>query len=213
MTRRHLSSVGAGAIILAMALVAGRLRVLRSAGIPKGHEPEIVKEWRRYSHTSDTTKTSVVVFSDFKCEACKYAHEVLSTLLDDARQIFALRWHQFPILGPVSNEAARAILCVSDEDERARLTITFFAASDSLGVTPWTTLAARSRIENPERLQECVDAPDSPELTEARRLALDLGVVSTPTVLVDSMLFRGMPSRSYLTSYLRKAHGSALRTR
>lgn len=201
-------------MVVAMAVVAGRIRALRSARIPAGHEPTIVNNWRRYAATGDATTTSVVVFSDFRCGACKYAHDVLASLPDPLRPVLSVQWRQLPLLGPVSVEAARAVSCLTDRDERERLTATLFALADSLGMIAWMKVASRTSINSPELLQLCIEGKDSlRELIETRRLAADLGVVTTPSVLLDSMLFRGMPSPSYLTSYLRKAHESAKRNR
>ena len=163
----------------------------------------MLPDWRNYSASPDTGLTSIVIFSDFKCRSCKYAHEVLKGLSDARAAGVAVRWWQLPLLGPVSIEGARAIACLSSARDQAALTDVIFAASDSLGIESWTKLAERSGISAARELQSCVESEDSlAALTEAKAIAVQLGITSTPSVLLDSLLFRGMPSRNYLNRYL-----------
>lgn len=204
---------GALLVILLMAMAVRQVRSARSARIPAGREPTVVRQWREYAASQDSSLTSIIVFSDFKCGGCRYAHEVLSTLPGNRRGAVVIKWWQLPLLGPVSVEAARAVECLSSTRERDALTAAFFAAADSLGIVPWADLAARSGIADGVKLQACVQRDDSiAALTEAREIASRLQVTSTPTVLLDSLLFRGMPSRSYLNKYLERKNARISRT-
>ncbi len=198
-------------VILLIGIAAARLRNARSARIPEGRAPIVLPDWRSYAASQDSSLTSIVVFSDFKCAGCRYAHDVLTSLPASYRRAVAIKWWQFPILGPVSIEAARAVACVSSRKDEAALTATLFSAADSLGIVPWADLAARSGIVDGAKLQACVERDDSiAGLLEAKEIALRLGIASTPTVVLDSLVFRGMPSRTYLHKYLERknAHNS-----
>lgn len=212
--RPAMQTLGTLLVILLIGISAARLRDARSARIPEGREPTVVPEWRRYASSQDSNLTSIVVFSDFRCGGCRYAHHVLASLPGEWQGAVAIKWFQLPLLGPVSVEAARAVSCVRSIRDQAALTTTFFSATDSLGMVPWADLAARSGIADIATFQACVERDDSiAALTEAKEIASKLRITSTPTVLLDSLLFRGMPSRSYLTRYLERKNAREPRPR
>lgn len=174
------------------------------ARVPRGAEPRHIREWRAISGSDAAGQTQIVVFSDFRCKACRYAHRILTELPPRLARSVSVKWLQLPLLGPASVEAARAAECVGTQGERSRLFAVLFQHQDSLGLLPWERVAEEARVAQPAQFARCtLDDRTRPSLVATAQLAEQLGVHSTPTVLIDSLLFGGMPSKQYLHRYLR----------
>jgi len=136
---------------------------------------------------------TVVAFLDYQCGYCRRAHpEFMDMIAEDG----GIRWivKEFPILGPASEEAARAAVATLIEagpevyaevnDRLLRLDGPVSSASID------ATLEAAG--VDPSRVRAAMDAPEvTRRLQETRALAETLGIQGTPSYVFGDRMMRG----------------------
>lgn len=132
----------------------------------------------------------IAVFSDFNCPFCR---TLVPRLAERAASdpTIAIRWHELPLLGPVSEQAARAALAADMQGGYA-------AFQSRLMATPFRPTGAHlSEIAiaaglKPGQLLIDMDAPEvRRRLRESRAAARRLGVYGTPGMVVGRTLVMG----------------------
>lgn len=186
-------------IVVALGLVALRPRP-REIRDPLSLA-EIVPHWRtfgsRASADSGSTgsKHSVVVFSDYACGACRALDSMLAGHVASREVSVSVR--HLPIIGgPASETAARLVLCEAAVAGTRELHGGFFAERESIEER---VESARRRLGETgavgKSILECAESQLADSLIRRdRHDAARLGLIATPGILVDSLLFRGLPS-------------------
>jgi predicted DsbA family dithiol-disulfide isomerase len=120
-------------------------------------------------------------------------------------------WRNFPHLSDQSLDAAIASECARRANRFDPMHEMLFSVRDSLGLKTWTRIASRAGIPDTAAFASCLLDDTVLELVRQDSAAAEeLGIQGVPGVLVDSFLFRGIPSFRYLRAYVRRA-GSATR--
>lgn len=195
-------------------LGAQRLRTFyEPPDVPDLHRPRVVADWTTYGRggeaigpDAESATVTIVVFADYRCAACKGANETLSHLRRSYPDDLRLVYWQFPILGDISLRAATLAKCAAREGEFERVHTALFAASETIGLKRSVALAAEAGITDTTALATCLEdgtGRAAVALEQAVGQALDLRGV--PAVMVDSLLFSGTPTSTYLRPYLRSA--------
>lgn len=136
---------------------------------------------------------TVVEFLDYQCGFCRRAHPEVKRLIEADGGI---RWivKEFPILGPVSEHAARAAvatLIAAGPDAYAAFNDAMMRLPGQ--VTEAAVAATLTDIGvDAEAVQAAMDAPEVTRRIEATRaLAQDLDIAGTPTFVFGDAMLRG----------------------
>ncbi len=131
----------------------------------------------------------VASFSDYNCPYCRVLTERLARLEDDLG--LAVRWHELPLLGQASVDAARGALAAARQGGYApfheRLMKTAFRPTPA-----YLSEVAKSVGIDPERMvADMHSASVTDELAQSRRLAAAFGIAGTPALVVGRTLVVG----------------------
>lgn len=134
----------------------------------------------------------IASFSDYYCPYCRVLTERLTALEADPAAGVRLSWHEWPLLGEVSEVAARAALAA----ERQGAYVAFQKAPMRGGFVPTAafleSLAARLGVD-PERMAaDMGSAAVSTEIADTRALARLFGFPGTPALVVGRTVVEGV---------------------
>ena len=154
---------------------------------------------RGYNVGSAVAPHTVVVFSDFDCNACRAFSKLLDTLRTSSsvriveRHFPLTQLHQFAMGGALAAECARSM--GSYESVRAVL----YGRPAILQAQEWGLLALTAKVSDTAQFSRCVrSARFSNEVSEDLAAGGQLGVRGTPAVLVDSVLLGATPTLTEL---------------
>jgi 2-hydroxychromene-2-carboxylate isomerase len=75
-------------------------------------------------------------------------------------------------------------------------------------IPSWITIASAAGIADTVSFGACLDDPSARETVVADAvLARELGVIGTPSVLLDSLFFTGSPGLRYYGAYVKRILG------
>lgn len=167
-----------------------------------------VDNWKEYAVGGvrmgpATAPVQIVEFADFECPYCATAAGRLDSLRRRYPSQVAVIYRHFPLeqIHPAARPAALAAECAAQQGRFEAFHNTLFAARDSVRARAWTWLATQAGVPDPAALTRCVAAN-----TSAPRLAADiaaanrLGVMVTPTLLVNNQRLDGAPTTAVLDS-------------
>lgn len=153
---------------------------------------------------------TLVEFSDYNCSVCKLVHPIVEKLLADDGNI-RLVIKEFPILGPVSTQAAEAALASRKQGGYARFSSALMKAGN-LNEERIFEIAAKVGLD-PERLRlDMVKFADEINATLVANTALagDLNLQGTPAFIAGQTLVPGATSLAGLNHLI--ANARALNT-
>ena len=159
----------------------------------------------------DTASTTVAIFGDLQCPACKGYHEiVVRRILEehphDVRVLFLrfpLSYHKYAL------PAARATECIHSASERRQWIDLLYSKQDSLGLKSWGAFAAEAGLRDTSTIVTCADGRSIPsDIAAILKLGKDL-VRGTPTVAVNGWVYPHPPSVEEIDSLRRAATGSS----
>ncbi len=145
-------------------------------------------------------------FADFTCPHCATYHDTIAQLIQEFVRNGQLRIEFYPMpapqRAPESQVSARASLCAARQGAFWEMHDELFRIQQTQGVDEFTTddlsSIADSMGLDGDELRECMNSNQADAgIATARRLAVDLGVDSTPTViyrLKDSDNWNTFPS-------------------
>jgi protein-disulfide isomerase len=187
------------------AMVGYRTLLGMDAG-PPGGKPELHREWRGLLPITSGPRThgavTMIAFMDLQCPYCAKLHQLLDSLESGYPDgALAIRYAHYPLpTHPAAEHAAKAADCADRQDRFMPFVAAAFAAQDSLGVLPWTTLAARAGVPDSARFESCVGATDlPPKVRGGLAAASSLKLVGTPSLLIDGWLIPGVPTFEEMT--------------
>ncbi|MCL4875541.1 MAG: thioredoxin domain-containing protein [Anaerolineae bacterium] len=146
-------------------------------------------------------------FADFTCPHCATYHSTISQLIRDFVRNGQLRIEFYPMpaptRAPASQHSARASLCAARQGAFWEMHDELFRIQQTQGVDEFTpddlSKVADSMGLDGDELRACMNSNQADAgIATARRLALDLGVDSTPTVIYrlnDSLRWNTFPSQ------------------
>ncbi|MBI5793923.1 thioredoxin domain-containing protein [Candidatus Uhrbacteria bacterium] len=142
---------------------------------------------------AEDAKVTMVVFSDFQCDACA----TLATSLDVALKTYPddvrLVWKNLPneSLHPLATPAAIAAHCAADQNTFWEFHDELFAKQAYLSESLFTQIASSIGL-NVDKFQSCYDKRDTlPIVTKDYEEGLALGLTSTPSLYVGDQLLIG----------------------
>lgn len=150
----------------------------------------------------------IAEFFDYRCPYCRQMHAVFSRLLQEDRDVrfVAKNW---PILGRVSETAARVALAANWQGRFASVHEALFASPGRLDETKVRAAAASAGVDMRRLDQDLLQRADalSDMLGDVALDAASLGLQGTPGLLVGPFLVRGALSYADLRDLVEKARG------
>jgi len=140
----------------------------------------------------------IASFSDYYCPYCRVLTEKLAEIESEANGKVRIRWHELPLLGAASRDAARAALAADMQGAYAqfhrRLMRARFAATPS-----FLEAVARDIGLDPERLMSDMKSEDVERRLETTMALADLfGFIGTPALVIGRTVVVGSISKSQL---------------
>jgi protein-disulfide isomerase len=151
---------------------------------------------------------TIVEFSDYQCPYCRIVADTLRVLRERYPNDVRLVYRHYPLqsIHPRALELAVAAECARIQGGFERFHYVLFSLQDSLGSVGLTRLARHAEIQSPERLSECVRSGQGlPIVLEDIAAGDRLGVVGTPTILLNQDRYPGYMNLSLLDSLVQKA--------
>ena len=133
---------------------------------------------------------TVVEFFDYRCRYCKRALGPVTELLaaDDRVRVV---WKEFPILGPVSNFAARAAMAADKQGRYHEFHVAVMGAEEELTEEVVIDLASGLGLDVERLRQDMADPAIGDYLDETAQLARTLGISGTPAFVIGDTLVPG----------------------
>lgn len=138
----------------------------------------------------------VASFSDYNCPYCRVLTQYLAAR--EEAGIIRMSWHELPLLGDTSVQAARAALAAKQQDAYALFHKRLMRAA--FQTTPeYVGILAESLALDPVQMAEDMNGPQiSAELINSAALARLFGIIGTPALVVGSTFVQGEISEARL---------------
>ena len=133
---------------------------------------------------------TVVEFFDYQCGYCKRALPTMEALLETDPDVRVV-WKEFPILGPVSEFAARASMASARQD----LYLPFHLAlmrEPKLTEGKVLEIAGKTGLDTARLQQDMEDPAIQAYIDETRTLAREIGITGTPAFVIGGRLVPGV---------------------
>ncbi len=153
---------------------------------------------------NETGNIPVVEFFDYQCGYCKRVHAAVVKLREeqsDVRFVFK----EFPILGPVSDIAARAAIASKQQGKYLPFHNALMEHQGRLDKA--TILAVASQVGlNVEQLQRDMQKPEvATEINGNLSLGRNMGITGTPSIIIGDAFVPGAIPYEQMTDLLDKA--------
>jgi protein-disulfide isomerase len=136
----------------------------------------------------------LVEFGDFECPFCRRFAMTLKMLQRTHGDSLAVVFVHFPLtsIHRLAIPAARASECAHEQGRFSQYHDVLFENQESLAVQSWRSLAEYAAVPDLAAFDECVARPEPVAAAEVgREFGRKLGVLGTPSVMINGWLFRG----------------------
>lgn len=146
-------------------------------------------------------RVTIIELTDFECSACRSYQRTIDSLLISREGQVRVVYLPLPLeqLHRFALPAARAGECAAEDGHLYSWLRTMFAQQDSLGLKSWGTLAHLAGLPDTVRIATCANSSITPpRIRETLAFAEELGVMATPTIMVNGWRYPRPPSISQL---------------
>jgi predicted DsbA family dithiol-disulfide isomerase len=144
----------------------------------------------------------VTYFTDLRCPNCITVERHLDAILADPAPPIHLTTREFPVFGPVSEEAARAILAAGRQDGAEAMRARLRRSAPPRSTAAWLDHATAIGLD-PARFRLDFESADvARQLAEDRAAARLLGVPGTPALLIGRTLVIGVQPEAFLRALI-----------
>jgi len=208
------------AVIALCAVTMTTLALRRGPAAPAARKAAIESQtdWRTYAIDGHRigppdAKAVLVEFADFQCPACRRLEDRLRVARKRFPLDFAVVYRHFPLnIHKFARQAAVASECGAQQSRFPEMHDALFDVGDSLGVVPWTVLAARAGVASVPQFAKCMsDSTVIALVTRDVDAAKRLGARATPTLLIDGVRATGTIPQSTLDSLVQNAIKHAMK--
>lgn len=148
---------------------------------------------------------TIVELTDLECSACKSYQATLDSLLVSRAGSVRLLYVPLPLerLHRFAMPAARAAECAASAGRLVPWMRAMFQYQDSLGLKSWGSLAALAGFADTVEVASCARSGDTPpRVRDGISLAQDLGVMATPTILINGWRYPNPPNIATLEKFV-----------
>lgn len=188
-----------GWMLVCVLFVVAIGRALRSfeGGVSPAFGAETILEFAVPLRDSSRAGRSpvITIYSDYACGACKRLDSVIAANPWIEREYTVVHRHNPIIGGDASRRVSRFSVCVLGSQSRAADRLVLYAgASKSQRTVMDSVLGAVRDSTSRAAAVRCIEADSSEDrIADHQRMASRLGLSTTPGIVVDSLLFRGLP--------------------
>lgn len=163
-------------------------------------QPAEVSEWRAVADVPsrfgpDDAPMVITVFSDYECPWCRRFDDTVAVFQAKYPQDVSVAYRHFPLddIHRAARPAAIAAVCASRQGKFTPYHRKLFDNADSLAAArPWERLASEVAVADGKAFVDCLSSADaSNEVKRDIGIGQDIGVASTPTVLINERRYRG----------------------
>lgn len=149
---------------------------------------------------------TIVEFFDYQCGFCK---RTLPTMLEILEQDKKLRvvWKELPILGPVSQVAARAAMAAQNQGKYVPFHVAVMGARGQLTTNKIFRLAKKVGLDVDRLKKDMKDPAIDSYLRETIRLARSIGINGTPGFIIGDKLVPGAIEKDRMMELIANARG------
>jgi protein-disulfide isomerase len=147
----------------------------------------------------------IVEFSDFQCPFCARARDVIENVRRRHPDRVAVVFRHFPLdaIHPHARTAALASECAAEQGRFHAYYDALFARQDSIGTRPWEAFAADAGLRDLPAFRQCVSSRRHAGAVERdARVAAELGLEVTPSLIVNGELRPGLPTEEELEAWV-----------
>lgn len=171
-----------------------------------------IGDWRRYSLGGirlgpRSARVTIVEFADFQCPICAAAAGPLRRLRERYPRDIAVVYRHAPG-HEFSFDAAIAANCAAEGGRFEAFHDALFEERDSIGKKPWSHFASESGLGDTSAFSRCLASAAAREAVSRDTIdAAALGVVGTPTFLINDVEVQGYAGPAQLASAVAHALG------
>jgi protein-disulfide isomerase len=202
---RRLSEIGSWVLVLCA--VATTVLVVRrefsqgATALPTNRQATYVEEWRDALATgvrsgSPDAPVQVVEFGDFQCPYCARFDATARAMLEKYPDQIAFTFVHLPLpQHEFAEPAARAAECAEAQGHFKGMRSLLFDKQPEFGAVAWTDLAIRIGVPDIALFDACMnDRQPLARIEGAKALADRMGILGTPTIIVNGWKWPGTPS-------------------
>ena len=191
--------------VLTTSLVLRRELFPQTAAPSMPQKPVFIDEWR--AHLAKGVQmgpadapVQLIEFADFECPFCASFHQTVESVRQRYPTQLALTFVHYPIQGHrFAEPAARVAECAGEQGRFEAMHARLYEWQNQLGLKPWNEFATAAGVPDIAAFDSCVRRTDSLErVVEGRKLADQLGVRATPTVIVNGWQLQRPPDATEL---------------
>jgi protein-disulfide isomerase len=196
--------------LLTTALVLRRELLPQSAQPAMPQKPVFVDDWK--SHLSKGTRlgsaeapVQLIEFADFECPFCASFHKTIESVRERYPTQIAITYVHYPIQGHrFAEPAARVVECAGEQGRFEAMHARLYEWQDQLGLKQWSEFATAAGVADVAAFETCVRRTDPLErVVEGRKLADQLDVRGTPTVIINGWQLRRPPDATELEAMVK----------
>lgn len=151
---------------------------------------------------------TIVEFFDYECPYCKAMAPKLHELMNSDKKLRFV-FKDFPVLGPVSNFAARAALASRKQDKYVEFHFALMGVRGQMNNDMVLATAKEIGLDL-KRLQEDMKAPEIDQILERNKvLGQNVGVEGTPAFVVGETFVPGAVEINYIKDMVGKERGGS----
>lgn len=204
--------VASTACAMLLTTIRVRERLFASAPASKA-APKIIPDWSQYGGRQgnrmgpQVAPVTIVEFSDFLCSYCQEQAPVLQSIRERFPNEVAVTYRHYPShVKQFARPAAIASECAARVGAFEAFHNLLFAKWDSIGKKPWTSFAREVGVADTSQFVRCMREPSiAGRVDHDTAAAHRLGVIVTPTLLINDVLVPGYSDTESVTRYVQAA--------
>ncbi|HSQ29632.1 MAG TPA: thioredoxin domain-containing protein [Gemmatimonadaceae bacterium] len=197
--RRLLSVDGLLAVACALCIGVTLWNVKALWAHNKKATSKLVANWQTYASVgnrvgANQAPVQIVAFVDYECPFCKRIDPDLRAVQRQNPAQIAIIYRNLPLVNIHHNArvAAMASECAAEQHAFEQFSAALYNESQLVDRHDWVAIAVKARVPAIDSLERCVDQERfRSRLVEDSVAAKALGVVATPTLLINGRLFAG----------------------
>jgi protein-disulfide isomerase len=206
-----LTVVLVGCAVLTTGLVLRRELFPPAAQPSMPQEPVFVEDWKAHLSKgvplgSPEAPVQLIEFADYECPFCASFHKTLESVRQRYPTQIAITYVHYPIQGHrFAEPAARVAECAGEQGKFEAMHARLYEWQDQFGLKPWSEFATAAEVADVAAFDSCVKRTEPlARVVEGRKLAEQLDVRGTPTVIVNGWQLRRPPDATELDAMVRK---------
>lgn len=177
----------------------------------QSRSPQFLENWERLAGGGNLTgregaPVKIIEFADFQCAYCAEARGELDRIQGRYSESVAAVFRHYPLhLHAHSFAAAMAAECAAKQGRFVQYRDLLFASQDRIGTTRWSVFAEEAAVPDIPSFRRCMaEEATRGRVEEDLRLGQEIGVRTTPTIIVNGQAFFGADAMEAIEDLIRR---------